>query len=173
MTISNSPEMRGGTTGGGEEPQNEQPEPSLEELISRVDNGRKRAFLETFPIFETTRDTAKALGFTDWAVLKWQQSDGVFLQAFSALKKFIDARRLDDYEQELKRRALEGTSKHSDILLMFALKALNPDVYRDKPTLTAQLTGDITVKLAVPSYDDVPVAIESKPAKQLTAGKHD
>ncbi len=77
----------------------------------------------------------------------------MFSKQCNALKKEIDKTRLDRYEAELDKRVLTTPSKQSDILLMFGLKALKPDVYREKIT-GPLIGGDIKIIMAIPGYDE-------------------
>ena len=132
---------------------------SYESLLAQITHPKKRAFLENYPTFCVTTQTAKAIGINEWVIYAWKREDGVFNQAFTELKKGIDHTRLQRYEAELDRRVLETPSKQSDILLMFGLKAFNPDKYREKPPMLTQIAGNITIKMDIPPYrDELPQA---------------
>ena len=122
---------------------------SYEQLLARVTHPKHRAFLENYPKFRITKTTAEAVGIGETTIYDWFLKCRPLREAFEALKKRIDAHRLQIYEAELDKRALEGTSKQSDILLMFALKAEAPDKYREKVN-TIPFTGNIKVELSVP-----------------------
>lgn len=130
-----------------------------ESLLAQITHPKKRAFLENYPKFCVTVETAKAIGEGEWSIYHWKREDEVFNQAFTALKKVIDHTRLQKYEAELDKRVLGTPSKQSDILLMFGLKAFNPDKYREKPPMMAQIAGNVVIKMDIPPYRD---EIESK-----------
>ena len=127
---------------------------------------KKQAFLDIYTKIRNINDSCKAVTIGTHRFYDWLDDDEGFKQAWQDLKKDIDADRLAKYEAELDKRALFG-SKQSDILLMFGLKSLNPQRYRENAPET-RLIGDITVKLGVPSYSPVP--IEMKDIKQLKEG---
>lgn len=84
-----------------------------------------------------------AVGVTRPAVSHWRDTDEEFAAAMDAIKD----RRVEIMEEELDRRAFQGVDKpiyykgervdtvkeYSDNLLMFRLKALKPETYRDGP----------------------------------------
>jgi hypothetical protein len=135
---------------------------TYEELLSRITNTNKRAFLMAYPKLLNTKKAAVTVGLAEDTPYEWASRDRVFKQALLALKKRVDTERLEELEAELHTRAIEGVSKHSDILLMFGLKSLDPDKYREKPQST-HFTGDITVELAVPREGMNPQITDVKP----------
>lgn len=114
---------------------------------------KKQAFLDNYEKFNGVIATCEAIDISPVTYWRWCKADEVFSSECNALKKEIDKSRLDRYEAELDNRALGGESKQSDILLMFGLKALKPNVYREKVADT-RLIGDITIKMAIPGYDE-------------------
>jgi len=126
---------------------------------------KKQAFLENYPKIKGIVATCDAIGIDPKTYYNWLNADKLFFQKVQRVKKEVDDRRLQLYEAELDKRVMFG-SKQSDILLMFGLKALNPEKYRERPPET-KLIGDITVKLAVPPYTDNPVL--PPPVKQIPA----
>ena len=68
-------------------------------------------------------------------------------------KKEIDADRLEEIEAELHKRAMDKDVYGSTTALIFEAKALNPAKYREKQSVPL-IAGDITIKLAIPDYDD-------------------
>lgn len=126
-------------------------------LITQIEHPKKLAFLENYPHYARTNLTAYALGLNESTIYVWLKKDETFNQAFQALKKRIDTDRLEQVEKEIHTRAMGNTSKMSDVLLMFEAKALNPSKYREKAFTETKLTGNITVKMAIPEYkDDIP-----------------
>jgi hypothetical protein len=90
---------------------------------------------------------SRVAGYTRSRVYAWRKDDAAFAQAWDdALATYTER-----LEQEADRRAVEGTLKpvyylgekcgeirqYSDTLLIFRLKALKPDVYRDAPKTPA------------------------------------
>lgn len=142
-----------------------------ETLLSQITHEKKRAFLENYPTFCVTTQTAKSIGVDDRTVRRWVAGDDVFMSALSALKKEIDNTRLQRYEAELDRRVLETPSKQSDILLMFGLKAFNPDKYREKPITETRISGNVVIKMDIPPYRDELPPAESK--LRLASGTED
>jgi hypothetical protein len=151
-------------------PENEKKEESLEELVSKIEHPNKLLFLEKYPAFAKITETARAIGISQDLVFYWRNHDEPFARAFEEVKKRVRMTRLEELEAEAYKRAKEK----SDLLLMFMVKQLDPS-YRDK-FMEAQLTGDITVKLAIPPYaarveDIKPLPPDSK--KQLPEGEGD
>lgn len=140
---------------------NECPLPSC---IEDIKHPKKRLFLEKYPLFLTNVKTAEAIGVSEWTIDKWQQSDETFVTVFTSLKKKIDERRLQAYEAELDKRVLVNPSKQSDILLMFGLKAFNPNKYREKSE--TKFSGEIVVRSAIPRPESW-VQIQVEKPKQI------
>lgn len=136
--------------------ENNTEEQEYEELLAQITHEKKRAFLENYPKFCITKHTCEAIGIDESSIYIWRKKDEIFNNAFGELKKRIDNTRLQKYEAELDKRVLETPSKQSDILLMFGLKALHPDKYREKPATMTQLTGNITIKMDIPEYKELP-----------------
>lgn len=114
---------------------------------------KKQAFLDNYATFDGIMAVCEAIDINYSTYWRWMQGDEVFSKQCTALKKEVDSKRLDRYEKELDNRALGGTSKQSDILLMFGLKALKPGVYREQVS-THPLIGDIKIVMAIPGYDE-------------------
>ena len=118
-------------------------------------------FLENYPKFLRATKTAEAIGINDCTHYDWLKKDEEYSRQFQELKKRIDSDRLEAVESEIYSRSFKEDAYGSSTLLMFQAKALNPAKYRDNPPET-RLTGDITIKLAVPGYTDTPIQIEEK-----------
>lgn len=137
---------------------------SIEVAIpSEITHPKKRAFLENYPKFQKVFETAKAVGVGESTVYAWQKEDELFQEQVESIKKKLDARRLELYEEELDKRALHG-SKNSDILLMFGLKSLNRDKYEGKG-IQQTFQGNIIVQSPIPKPD----YIEGEVVKVLPA----
>lgn len=88
-------------------------------------------FLEVFAATGNVRLAASAAGVSRSAPYKHARIDPEFAE------KWLSAREdaVDTLEAEARRRALAG----SDTLIMFLLKSLRPDVYRDRASLDVRL----------------------------------
>lgn len=139
---------------------------TYEQLLAKITHPKQRAFLENYPTFMTVIATAEATGISEVTPYDWCLTNEDYLQAFQALKKQIDATRLEKYEKELDKRALGGVSKSSDILLMFGLKALHPAKYRDNPSIQPMIGGNVSITWNIPAYTDTPL-----PPPQIVEGE--
>lgn len=144
-------------------------EEEYESLLSQITHEKKRQFLEQWPIYCVNTDTTKAIGISKDVIYQWTAKDEIFNKAFKLLKKRVDNIRLQRYEAELDKRVLDTPSKQSDILLMFGLKAMHPDKYREKAVSETKLTGNITVKMALPRPGETPL-IEVEEPIEITDG---
>ncbi|MDA8219400.1 MAG: hypothetical protein M0Z94_17490 [Dehalococcoidales bacterium] len=103
---------------------------------------KKRAFLEAYAQTGNVSAAARLTGIPRTRFYEWQEHDVLFaLEARQAEIASTEA-----LEEEARRRAVEGTSKpvyqggqlvghiqeYSDTLLIFLLKGLKPDTYRDR-----------------------------------------
>jgi hypothetical protein len=85
---------------------------------------------------------ARVAAYTKSRVYAWRKTDAVFAEAWDdAIATYVEA-----VEAEVDRRAVEGVAKpmfylgeqcgevvtYSDTLLMFRLKALRPEMYRER-----------------------------------------
>jgi len=129
--------------------------------LKDIKHPKKRLFLETYPKLLRTVKTAEAIGVNESTVYRWLEADKLFQQALQALKKRIDTDRLEEVEAEIHKRALEGLSKQSDILLIFEAKSLDPGKYREKPAMIP-ISGDIIVRHMIPR----PPGVEVKQIKE-------
>ena len=150
-----------------ETPQDE-PEPTYEELLAKITNTNKLAFLMAFPTHQITKQTARAVGLAEDTPFEWCRRDSVFRDAMLALKKRIDSHRLEQLERELHTRSMGGTSKQSDILLMFSLKSLEPGRYRES-IQAIPFIGTINVVLSTPR-PGANLELPTKEPKQLKEG---
>lgn len=114
-------------------------------------SARQRAFLKAFEIAGTVRSAAKAAKTARSNVYRWRQESPTFEKEFQLSKD----RACDSVVDEAARRALRGVPKlrlfagkpifdpktgaaytdleFSDVLLMFLIKSMRPDEYRDQP----------------------------------------
>lgn len=105
--------------------------------------GKKRVFLVAFSETASIQRAAELAGVTRAAHYEWlnHDTDEVYKQAFLEAKELAT----QALESEMIRRAIEGNDRpvfhkgkliarykeYSDTLLIFALKAQRPNVYRD------------------------------------------
>jgi len=129
-------------------------------MFEEIDNDRQRTFLELYSENGSLKDSAQGAGIANSTPWFWEQSDEGFKTAYQKAKAIYKEKLLDELESELKKRSLDAKERGSIIALIFALKAEAPEKYRDNPPET-RLTGDITIKLAVPSYTDNPILPEA------------
>ena len=129
--------------------ESDQPQLSYEELIAKITHPKQRAFLEAYPKFGVTTETTKAIGIGETTIYDWFLKSRPLREAFEAVKKRIDATRLEENIKEVHRRGLEK----SDLLLMFETKKLDTS-YREKVT-AIHFTGVIKVELAVPRPPEI------------------
>jgi ribosome modulation factor len=88
-------------------------------------------FLEVFAATGNVRLATGAAGISRDTPYKRAQVDPAFAEAWRAARE--DA--VDTLEAEARRRALAG----SDTLIMFLLKSLRPDVYRERASVDVNL----------------------------------
>jgi len=119
-----------------------------EKLLSSVRHIRKKAFLKAFAECGTITKAAELAEIERHSHYFWCKEDKQYKEAFDIAREIYDAKELEVFEAELKKRALEPSAPMSSILLMFKLKSL-ADKYRDKLP-EQKLIGDITIKLAIP-----------------------
>ena len=145
---------------------------SYEELLAKITHPKQRLFLENFPKFRTLTPTEAAIGMAPRSVYNWIEDDEVFNEAYEALKKQISRELILLHEQNIDNVAFgEKTPAQSRIFgSLVRLRAEAPEKYREKYTPEFKLSGDITVKMAIPGYSDEPLQEEA--GKLLKEGKH-
>ncbi len=84
----------------------------------------KRRFLEAYERYGTVTSACRIVELSRDSPYRWRQQDPEFNEAFENSRNVV----ADDLEQEALRRAHDG----SDLLLIFMLKALRPDKYRER-----------------------------------------
>lgn len=112
--------------------------PSAEELRA----AQRSAFLEALASFGTVRHACEAADVGRSTVYEWREEDADFAAAWDAALEEA----ADTLEREAMRRAAEGVDKpvfqggalvgfvreYSDTLLIFLLKGLRPEKYRER-----------------------------------------
>jgi len=115
----------------------------------KIHHPKKRAFLAAYALTGNIGEAAKAADIHRQTHNKWLEADPVYAAAFVQAKE--DAG--DALETEARRRAVEGVEepvfykgdevatvrKYSDVLLIFLLKGIRPDKFRDNRSVA--LTG--------------------------------
>lgn len=118
---------------------------------------KKAAFLTAYVQTATISHAAKAAGIDRTTHYRWLENDAEYAKAFDAAHS--DA--VERLEAEAVRRAADGVDepvfykgepvgyvrKYSDTLLIFLLKAANPEKYRER--ISAELTGKDGTPLAI------------------------
>ena len=116
----------------------------------RADKGltrrHKKEFLENYLEGRYICVAAKKTGINDGTVWLWRRDDAEFRKAFDEARILVEQRIVAKLEAEADRRGVVGTVKpifqggqqvgavreYSDTLLIFRLKGLAPDRYKDR-----------------------------------------
>jgi hypothetical protein len=115
----------------------------------RITNARKRAFLDAVGRLGTIHAACRDTGIARSTHYEWVARDPEYVVA---LREAEDVA-IEAMEGEARRRAVLGTSKpvyqggrqvgdvteYSDTLMVFLLKALRPDKYRERVDLTVDI----------------------------------
>lgn len=108
----------------------------------KVRHPKKRAFLAEYAQCGNISRSARAAGIERSSVYQWQEHD----EAFSVAMRQAEIEAVEVLEEEARRRAHDGVRKpvyqggglvghvqeYSDTLLIFLLKGLKPEKYRDR-----------------------------------------
>ncbi len=118
--------------------------------VSRIVHPKRRAFLAAFRETGNVRVACKAAGVGRSSHYRWLAEDPEYHEAFDVAK----LQAADVLEAEAHRRAVEGVEepigwyrgvaggtvrRYSDVLLMFLLKGLLPERYRERRDLRGSL----------------------------------
>jgi transposase-like protein len=131
-------------------------------LARQVADTRKRAWLEAFEAEGTVRYACKVAGVGRSTVYEWRQKDEAFALAWADIEEATT----EAMEREAYRRAVEGvteplvsagkrvcdTTKFSDTLLIFMLKARRPEKYRDN--VRVEHSGTVQHEVSLPTEID-------------------
>ena len=130
---------------------------SFEELLVEITNTDQRIFLEHYPKFNTTVGTCEAIGICEATPYNWRNKDGVFNKAFIALKKDLALKLVELHEKNIDDIAFDKLSPAQSRIFgsLVRLRAEAPDKYREKQS-TPTLIGNVTIKMAVPEYKELP-----------------
>lgn len=115
-------------------------------MTNRQTQRLKKAFLEQFRLCGNISQSCRDVGMDRSNVYRWQEIDDQFAAAF----RDAETESTETLEAEARRRALEGVeketpiyhnghligttveTKYSDTLLIFLLKGLKPEKYRER-----------------------------------------
>jgi hypothetical protein len=131
------------------------PPPADTALFPTITHPKKRAWLLTFAACGSIKKTARALQTDHKLHYYWLAHDPTYLDAFDAAKHLATQTLAD----EAVRRGRDGLKRavyykgqivgyereYSDTLLIFLLKAWQPEIYGDKTKHDHVVSGDITV----------------------------
>jgi len=120
-----------------------------ESEFRHISHMKKRAFLAAFAECGTVTHAAEIAGISRRMVQYWKKDDPEFAEAF----RIAEEKAADRLEQEAWRRAIEGVAepvyhkgevvgyiqKFSDTLLIFLLKGVRPEKYRER--VSQEITG--------------------------------
>jgi hypothetical protein len=112
----------------------------LRAVFADLIHRRQRAFLAGFVVAKGVNGAERLSGVRRWSHYNWMREDPLYCERFELAKTML----ADDAEEEILRRALFGADtpvvyrgeitawykSYSDALMIFALKALKPEVYR-------------------------------------------
>jgi hypothetical protein len=87
-------------------------------------------FLKAYARCDRISEAAKAVGITPWAVERWQRLDlyGIRKRMELAHREYVEA-----WEQAMDARLENPTgNRGSDVLMMFKMKAIAPEKYREE-----------------------------------------
>lgn len=113
----------------------------LRALFADLTNRRQRAFLAGFIVGKGLKRAAELSGLSRWCHYEWMRVDALYRERFKLARQIL----VDDAEGEAYRRAVHGVDQpivfrgkitgaaksRSDALLVFVLKAMRPEIYRD------------------------------------------
>ena len=118
---------------------------------AKITEAAKETWLDSFRASGNFALSCRRIKYTQQAVRKWLKNDPEFVRKYEEAKEESIA----VLEAELRRRAVHGIDKpvwykgeqvgvvkeFSDVLLMFLLKSLRPEVYRDRVDINAQVSN--------------------------------
>jgi len=88
----------------------------------------KKVFLEAYAACGAIGPASRKAGVDRDTILRWRHKDKAFDKAvMNAKEDSVDALRLTAFQ-----RAINGTSKGADTLMIFLLKAGDPEMYRER-----------------------------------------
>lgn len=132
----------------------------MSEECHNLSHPKKRAFIAVYPAVGTISAAADAAGINRHTHYVWLKDDPEYAAAFADAEE----KAADRLENEAIRRAVEGTVKpvfhqgaecggireYSDTLLIFLLKGLRPEKYRERYDYRGEMKAEICeVKVAI------------------------
>ncbi|OGN89789.1 MAG: hypothetical protein A2158_01600 [Chloroflexi bacterium RBG_13_46_14] len=117
---------------------------------------RRKRFLDGYRKHHAVGRAARYAGISRRQVYRWIENSKEFAQEFEDVKREV----IEQLEMEADRRAMKGVRKpvfyqglpvghiqeYSDSLLMFRLKALDPEKYRERHEVSGPDGGPIQIK---------------------------
>lgn len=127
------------------------------ELLKGVTQPKKQAFILALAMTGSRSRACQAVDIGRIRVWEWMREDPLFVEAFKRAWEVAS----DLMEDEMIRRGVEGVlepvfqggklvgsiRRHSDVLLMFALKANKPEKYADKQKVEHTLDSELLARL--------------------------
>jgi hypothetical protein len=117
-------------------------------------------FLNALSEHANVREVCRRLGVTRNALYLWRSDDPAFARDWDAALA-LGADRLED---EAKRRAMAG----SDYLMVFLLRALKPQTYRDRATVAVSAGQDPNRTLSISELKQRLEALRAQQDAKLT-----
>jgi transposase-like protein len=147
------------------ETQTKETEDEYEVLLSQINHPVKLAFLEQYPKFRIVNETCRALGISDRTVRAWRKQDETFNAAFTALKKEILEDLIARHEKNIDDVAFDKITPAQSRIFgsLVKLRAYDPDRYREKTVAEHRISGNVTVKMAIPRPGEIPEISVDKP----------
>ena len=133
----------------------------------RLTQRHKSEFLANFKEGRYICAAARKTGVNPSTVWDWRQDDEEFCKAFDAMRILVEQQIIAKLEAEADRRGFSGVVRgiyhkgervaeereYSDTLLIFRLKGLSPEKYRERHELSGPGGGAIPVKLVEVELD--------------------
>ena len=142
-------------------------------MFDEIKDLNKRAFLNAYVDCGGIAKASTLAGNSRNCIWYWKRDDDEFDKAFTVATEIYQGNYLSELEQILKERANDPKAPMSTVALFFALKAEAPDKYREKSLIDKAIIGDITVKLAIPPYDEKMRLTHSTSSEQAEGGDNE
>ena len=155
---------------------NDKVEKTFDELFPLIKNENQKLFLQLFPSYRVPQQVTNHIGISHSTFWTWLARDKLFAATYNALKKETAEHLILLHEKNIDEVALGAKTPAQSRIFgsLVRLRAEAPDKYREKVE-GIKLPGEITVRLAMPSYAEMKSAKENlrleAERKQLTAGE--
>lgn len=141
-------------------------EPTLEELLSKVTDPKRRAYLDLLQNLHYNSKATKAMSIAESTPYGWMIADPAFNEAYEAVKRREDKYWLDFHLQSIRSIVSDKETPPQSRLLgsFFEVKKLDPS-YRDNPPEYLTQVGNMHVYLNVPDREYLPgptITVETK-----------